>query len=397
MKVLLVVADSVRADALDASPLGAFAAEGTCFPQARAGAPWTVPAVGALLTGTWAHRLGLVKWEQPYPAQHPTLFHRLEEAGIPVASFPFDPAHLFVHAPEARVVGSSQDRDPMLAFLQEQRGKPGLVLVHHWWTHLPYLDRHLPLGPWNQLCRGLLSTLAAPDPALRLRNRDRLEGLYRLAVERLGQTHLPDLVDAARPDLTVVLADHGESWGERMEPGTYPRDVFDLHGNHLHDEVLRIPWILHGPGVVPRARVEGPARGVDLLPTLLDLMGLPPVACDGRSLVPWLEGAIPDDVPSYAFRNRDFVDLPSLPQSPEQVFVEASVVRDQVKVLRQVDGTRARRFDLRADPGETRALPPDPSLLADLDAAWDQAVVGSHGEEDYARMRSRMRALGYLS
>ena len=148
--------------------------------------------------------------------------------------------------------------------------------------------------------------------------------------------------------------------------------------------------------MVPRGRIPGPARGVDLLPTLLDLLGLPPVPCDGRSLVPWLGGSIPDDVPSFAFRNRDFVDLPTLPQRPEEVFVEASVVRGPSKVLRRVDGTQARRFDLGEDPGETTPLPPDPTLLEDLDMAWDQARVGSHAEDDYARMRSRMRALGYM-
>jgi len=196
----------------------------------------------------------------------------------------------------------------------------------------------------------------------------------------------------------VVTADHGESWGERLPPGQVPRDVFDLHGNHLHDEVVRIPWILHAPGRLPPARVRGTARGVDMLPTLLDLLGLPPVGCDGRSLLPHVsEGSLPEGRRAHFCRNRDFVDQPTLPTRPGDVFVELGCVSGATKVLRRVGEEAMRVYDLRVDPTEDRPrVEAHHPLAAELDAAWAACVVGAHDEADHRAMRRRLRALGYL-
>ena len=66
--------------------------------------------------------------------------------------------------------------------------------------------------------------------------------------------------------LVLVTADHGEGLGEHGE-GT--------HGLFVYDSTLKVPWIMAGPGV-PAGRVPTTvARGIDVLPTLLDYAGLP--------------------------------------------------------------------------------------------------------------------------
>ncbi len=409
-RVLLVVADSVRPDFLgcyapgrSTAGLDTFAAEGALFETVYAAAPWTVPSIGAMLTGRRAHRLGLVKWEQPFPDGVPTLFDRAAQAGIPVASFPFDPGHLFVRFPQAGVVGSSQDGDAMLRWFQEHDRGPLLAFVHHWSTHVPYLDRHLSLREWNMLCKGIIGLLGVPDPARRRAHQAQVRSLYQAAVERFCNAWLPSLVEAAKPDLLVITADHGESWGERLAPDDKPRDVFDLHGNHLHDEVMRVPLILHGPGLLPRTRVRGQASGVDLMPTLLDLMGLEEGASrvDGRSLAPFLEsGVIADGSPAHFCRNRDFVDRPDLPTDKAQVFRELGCVQAGRKLLREVSTGRERAYDLVADPEERAPVAAEElgcgALAAALDQAWADSRVGAHEPEDYRRMRARLQALGYL-
>jgi arylsulfatase A-like enzyme len=79
--------------------------------------------------------------------------------------------------------------------------------------------------------------------------------------------------------LIVFASDHGEAFGEHDGEG---------HARHVYGEVTQTPLILGlpfrlEPGIVVEARSEN----VDLWPTVLDLVGLPPLPdVDGRSLVP---------------------------------------------------------------------------------------------------------------
>jgi arylsulfatase A-like enzyme len=79
----------------------------------------------------------------------------------------------------------------------------------------------------------------------------------------------------------VVMADHGEAWGEH-------KNYF--HGQDLFDEQLRVPLIIAVPGQRGR-RIDEPVSLVDVGPTLLDLVGAPiPDNMRGRSLMPYFDG-----------------------------------------------------------------------------------------------------------
>ena len=303
-----------------------------------------------------------MKWEQPWPDRAPTLFDAFRAAGVEVASFVFDPGHLFARCPEAAVAGSSQDTEATLAWFRARPRGDYFAFVHYWWTHVPYVARALPLPRWNRLCDHVLARLSEPDPARRLEHRAQIRGLYELAVEEMSERWLPPLLDAARADVVVLVADHGESWGERLGPTEPLRDVFDLHGNHLHDEVLRVPLIVHAPGLVPPGLIPGVARTVDLAPTLVELLELPApqgeVTLDGRSLVPALrDGRVGGDRIAVATRNRDFVDAPDVPEAPADVYLELAARDRAAKVVADFEGDGARRYDLGADPGELDPAP----------------------------------------
>jgi arylsulfatase A-like enzyme len=116
--------------------------------------------------------------------------------------------------------------------------------------------------------------------------RDLYDGEVRFTDHHLGRLFASlgarGLVDDT---LVVVVADHGEEFGEHGGR---------LHRRTLFEEVVRVPLILAGPGV-PRAEVTAPVGMVDLLPTLLDLLDLaPPDQLAGTSLRPLLaEGPAP--------------------------------------------------------------------------------------------------------
>ena len=78
-----------------------------------------------------------------------------------------------------------------------------------------------------------------------------------------------------------LLSDHGEQFYEHGMLG---------HGTPPFEEVLRVPLIVTGPGV-PTGRNASPLAHLDLLPTMLDLAGVPiPAAAHGRSFASLLRG-----------------------------------------------------------------------------------------------------------
>src|SRR5262249_14541053 len=87
--------------------------------------------------------------------------------------------------------------------------------------------------------------------------------------------------------LVVVTADHGESLGEHGET---------THGLFAYDSTLSVPLIVSAPQM-RAGTVDTPVSHVDLMPTVLDLVGVGPSAqVDGVSL---LQPPSPDRVLSF--------------------------------------------------------------------------------------------------
>jgi arylsulfatase A-like enzyme len=85
-----------------------------------------------------------------------------------------------------------------------------------------------------------------------------------------------------RDTLVIFTSNHGEALGERGRVGH----------RQLADEDLRVPLVFVFPRRLEEARVvTDTARSVDVLPTVLALLGLPSrEGIDGTSLVPLMEG-----------------------------------------------------------------------------------------------------------
>lgn len=83
--------------------------------------------------------------------------------------------------------------------------------------------------------------------------------------------------------IVVVTSDHGETLNEY-------ECYYDHHG--LYETNLRIPLILRYPGRLPAGkRVSSPTQIKDLMPTIMELMGIDTgTAYDGRTLMPLVRG-----------------------------------------------------------------------------------------------------------
>jgi len=110
---------------------------------------------------------------------------------------------------------------------------------------------------------------AAYTPAMRAHVRHLYEAALRYTDARLGEL-LAELARLGLADRTLVLvtSDHGE---EFFEHGHLQ------HGMTLHEEILRVPLILAGPGV-PARQLGRAAQLSDVAPTLLERLGLAPLA-----------------------------------------------------------------------------------------------------------------------
>ena len=175
----------------------------------------------------------------------------------------------------------------------------------------------------------------------------------------------------------TVTADHGEEFYE--------------HGRVLHDslydEVVRVPLILTPPRGTPDAlgaprRIAEQVRLVDLRPTLLDLARLAgPVACQGRSLMPWLVGreqapSLPVELYHYVIRHQgikvigdmndlQIYDIVRDPKERENL-IRDEAYRERAKpmagmlVARRLADEALRKAFLKGEKVE--ALPEDPEM-----------------------------------
>lgn len=67
----------------------------------------------------------------------------------------------------------------------------------------------------------------------------------------------------------------------------------------LFDDVLHIPILLAGPGIDKGLKIPNQVRHVDLLPTILELVGVDKTESDGISLVSLLKGNQMEETPAY--------------------------------------------------------------------------------------------------
>jgi arylsulfatase A-like enzyme len=178
----------------------------------------------------------------------------------------------------------------------------------------------------------------------------------------------------AQRTLVVLMSDHGEEFHE--------------HGRFLHDqlyeEVLRVPLVLRHPdrrraGTV----VEAPVSLVDLAPTLLDVLGLPPLAgAQGRSLRPLIEEPRGNAARPIFAEKVVGVDE----ASGRVVGANRALVARGLKLLRLGSG-ETHLFDLDEDPREARDVSTGrPETLDALSAAIDRRST------ENARLRQTLRS-----
>jgi arylsulfatase A-like enzyme len=198
--------------------------------------------------------------------------------------------------------------------------------------------------------------------------------------------------------MVIITADHGENFGEHQLMG---------HGHGLYDTLLHVPLIVHYPkGITQPGRIPYQVQTLDLLPTILALLGDTPSevyrSLQGHDLLSAqrhsftiAEQSKPDLNPFY--RTFPGVDVSRYDRALQ------TIRTDSYKYIWSSTGQHE-LYDLSADPAEEHNLMTQcPDIAADLDRrlsewrhSFEPAIPTSEAPEFDEKIKAQLRALGYL-
>ncbi|NKX45275.1 sulfatase-like hydrolase/transferase [Roseicyclus persicicus] len=172
-----------------------------------------------------------------------------------------------------------------------------------------------------------------------------------------GDHHLGLVWDAlqetghARNTIVVILSDHGFLLGARQR----------FYKTTLWEQSVGTPLVIHDPEAPVGRVIDQPVGLIDVGPTVLDLLGLPPMEDSvGRSLRSLIAGGTRPERPVASYR-----------------FGNATIRSGPYRIIRYEDGS-TQLFDLRTDPWTLKDLgrdhPAHAGLLAEL-----QGEAAAHG------------------
>jgi arylsulfatase A-like enzyme len=313
--------------------------------------------------------------------------------------------------------GASRTLRPLRRWIEDQR-TPWFAFVHYLEAHMNYK----PPRAWRERFvtdRALGEQLAGVDQwrlarrhltgVERLSEID-LRTLYELYLAEIAYAdhHLGQLIGWLRQTrrldntLVIVLADHGESFGEH--------NMLE-HQFNLYDSLLRIPLIVRYPAQFPAGqRVIELVESLDVFATALEAADLPIGDVASRSLRPghsaprthtYAEYGVPR-MPHLRWLQRFGLE----PAQLEPFQVGFTAIRTDTRKLIVGTDQSLQLYDWRADRAEAHNLidvEPETveSLLSDLEVWWQASGSGLAGDPAQMsimnpQVEARLRALGYL-
>lgn len=393
--VLIITIDTLRADhlgcygfSLARTPaIDKLAAEGVRCADAIAAAPITMPSHSSIFTGLFPPAHG-VRDNGAYALGDDavTLAERLRTAGYTthafVSALVLNRRYNLDQGFETYDDDLWAEDDPKLFMIRERQAPKTadrfLAWFDRWdqdkpfftWVH--FFDPHQPYHP------SPADAALAPSPYdAEIAGVDREIGRI---VERLRSRRVLD------DTLLIVTADHGESLGEHGEK---------THAIFVYDATLHVPLILRYPRKLDARVYDAPVRSVDIMPTVLGILGLPgDRPTDGRDL-------------GDAFRGEKTEPLPQYSESllSEVGFGMAPLFAIRSGGYKYIRAPRPELYDLRNDPRELHNLQPQlPRVARKLDAELGRMIADSSGRAVKAaaspmtkETEESLRALGYLA
>ena len=253
-----------------------------------------------------------------------------------------------------------------IRFVEENRQRPFLLLLPTNTPHAPYWVAEKYSQPYEE--QGVSPTAAAFYGMIE--NLDENVGRLRqrLTELNLDQNTILIFMTDNGSSAGFGLATADEEWGEGFKANMRGRKGSNYDGGH------RVPFFMRWPagGVVGGRDIGRLSAHIDVLPTLIDLIGLDPpgeVSFDGTSLVPLLkdEPGFPEGRMHFVQHQQFHVESAFQMDKP-QPFLNSAVLTED---WRLVNGSEL--YDFKADPGQQKDVHVEhPEVVAQLRAAYEE-------------------------
>jgi arylsulfatase A-like enzyme len=306
--LLLVSVDTLRADHLSAygyprrtSPrIDALAQRGLVFENAETVQSATWPALTSLHTSLYPSAHGVLWNGHRAPEGLPTLAELLRAKAFSTSAFITNMtrgrhpgfSRLFLSRAGTQAEADSAAVEQAVAQIAREKSRRFFMWVHLLSPHADYAPPAprdtIFTRPGSSEVRGEIDELAdlrRRGITLEKADVEHVVGLYDGEVAFIDE-QVGRLLDALRDQglekstLVVFTADHGED--------LYEHNRYFFHSPSIYRSSMSIPLVLALPGVLPEGvRTDHPASLVDVVPTVLGLLGLPaPRALQGENLLP---------------------------------------------------------------------------------------------------------------
>jgi arylsulfatase A-like enzyme len=382
--VLVIVVDTLRADALAAMPhLSAFASRGARFTHAITAATWTRPSLLAIYGGDLASAVGQSAEEMIPADAERRRFYRLAPSLLPrilegrgwradalgnnffLLGYPQIGLDLgFESVDDVRhpVLDTPAITRAAIRYFKENRDRSWLLHLHYDAPHWPYTP---PAKYVTKRAIGDAASQQDPEWA-------RYLGEAAYADDYLAQVFdALDQLDLAKRTMVIVVGDHGEIFDPAHSHTVAALDLPTLHhhGWSAYDEILRVPMIVVAPGKISPATVDNQVRLFDLAATIADYLDLPggELPARGKSLRPVIEG-------------RDKADRPAITEGQDVRALRENgwlyLKRDDGRLIysgKQTTVAVEELYDLAKDPQQHHDLAAsDAADLAKMRARFDE-------------------------
>jgi len=347
--------------------LDRLALQGIVFSHAWSAAMWTRPSTLAMLTGMRAGRLGLPVLDlepraadvKAFYASNPPLWPLLMRSlgaqtraiinnmylcgyvGVGVdTGFESMTDHRYQLGDTEKITADA------VKWLASHRDERFALFVNYVSPHAPYVPEsryldpieHASPHPDNRQVRRYLGEIRKDDEAI---------GHILEQVARLGLTS---------KTLIVVTADHGEALSEAhdwvaVEVAKGVHSGRFTHLSTMWEEAARVPIVFSLPGMIPAgSRITQPVQTTDILPTLLDVLGVEiPKNVDGVSLKPlFSKGSVPERAAIIEGRGASSIiegQWHYIQRSPVARHLQLGAIHLEKSI---------ELYDLLSDPGERR-------------------------------------------
>ncbi len=276
--------------------------------------------------------------------------------------------------------------------LLEQSGKPWFLFASYHDPHSPFVEpepyysmydreaiplREIPpeIGRLRRDARGSQEVNHLIDDPEMLRE---ITAIYYAATTHVDHDIgivLAELDKRGLTDNTIIMfmSDHGDMMGDHGR----------MYKQAMYEGAVHVPLIVQvpesvRPGLTPGRVVDEVTGHVDIVPTVLDLCGLPvPEGVQGKSLAQLCAGK------TAGWPNEAFSWMLGVPHTRQEAYMLGTKLMLRTPAYKLIDygaefHTRWALYDMAADPGETRNLAGDPAHAAVLQALAERLAAWQH-------------------